>query len=241
MEAWKSLIKVLVEHMQLSEERVRQIVQEETEEVLQEILPVLGAAARGLGMAAKAGGKLAGKAAMAGGKAAARGIGKAAQSAGKMAMQMGKSGIKNMAKQVLKDPGAKQQVGQALKGIVGDKGAIGANLGAIKQNPIQSAMFIANLIPQFGMTVPQFVQIASQMSESNEKKVAQILKNSHRLLEAAKEEKWIQGAEKDIEKRGTEGVCTGDKFGSESCPPGSKRYNLAKTFRKMAKDRKKNK
>ena len=49
----------------------------------------------------------------------------------------------------------------------------------------------------------------------------------------------IQDAEKDIEQRGTEGVCTGDKFGSESCPPGSKRYNLAKTFRKMAKDRKK--
>ena len=58
-------------------------------------------------------------------------------------------------------------------------------------------------------------------------------------LEEKKDEKWIQGAEKDIEKRGTEGVCTGDKFGSESCPPGSKRYNLAKTFRKMAKDRKK--
>jgi hypothetical protein len=53
------------------------------------------------------------------------------------------------------------------------------------------------------------------------------------------EEKWIQGAEKDIERRGTEGVCTGDKYGSPSCPPGSKRYNLAKTFRKMAKKRKK--
>ena len=49
---------------------------------------------------------------------------------------------------------------------------------------------------------------------------------------------WIQDAEKDIERRGTEGVCTGDKFGSDSCPPGSKRYNLAKTFRKMAKKRK---
>ena len=50
---------------------------------------------------------------------------------------------------------------------------------------------------------------------------------------------WIQDAEKDIERRGTEGVCTGDKFGSESCPKGSKRYNLAKTFRKLAKKRKK--
>ena len=54
-----------------------------------------------------------------------------------------------------------------------------------------------------------------------------------------KDDDWIQDAEKDIEKRGTEGVCTGDKFGSEECPPGSKRYNLAKTFRKMAKDKKK--
>ena len=54
-----------------------------------------------------------------------------------------------------------------------------------------------------------------------------------------KGDNWIQDAEKDIEKRGTEGVCTGDKFGSDSCPLGSKRYNLAKTFRKMAKDKKK--
>ena len=46
---------------------------------------------------------------------------------------------------------------------------------------------------------------------------------------------WIQEATDSIKKRGTEGVCTGDKFGSSSCPPGSKRYNLAKTFRAMAK------
>ena len=58
-------------------------------------------------------------------------------------------------------------------------------------------------------------------------------------LSLAEDDDWIQDAEKDIEKRGTEGVCTGDKFGSDECPPGSKRYNLAKTFRKMAKDKKK--
>lgn len=46
---------------------------------------------------------------------------------------------------------------------------------------------------------------------------------------------WIQDVNKDIEKRGTKGVCTGSKFGSDSCPPGSKRYNLAKTFKKMNK------
>tara|TARA_Y100000034_G_C6511851_1_gene219973 strand:- start:12 stop:251 length:240 start_codon:yes stop_codon:yes gene_type:complete len=54
-------------------------------------------------------------------------------------------------------------------------------------------------------------------------------------------EKWIQDAEEDIEKRGTEGVCTGEKFGGPTCRPGTKRYNLAKTFRKMAKKRKKKK
>ncbi len=53
------------------------------------------------------------------------------------------------------------------------------------------------------------------------------------------DDNWIQDAEEDIEKRGTEGVCTGDKFGGPTCKPGTKRYNLAKTFRKMAKDRKK--
>lgn len=46
---------------------------------------------------------------------------------------------------------------------------------------------------------------------------------------------WIQGVTKSIKKRGTEGVCTGKKFGSPSCPPGSKRYNLAKTFKAMSK------
>ena len=47
--------------------------------------------------------------------------------------------------------------------------------------------------------------------------------------------KWIQKAFKKIKAKGTEGVCTGGKFGSSSCPPGSKRYNMAKTLRKMNK------
>ena len=53
----------------------------------------------------------------------------------------------------------------------------------------------------------------------------------------AKEGDWIQKVDASIKRRGTKGVCTGKKFGSKSCPPGSKRYNLAKTFRKMAKKR----
>ena len=51
--------------------------------------------------------------------------------------------------------------------------------------------------------------------------------------------KWIQSATASIKRRGTEGVCTGKKFGGPTCPPGSKRYNLAKTFQKMGKARKK--
>lgn len=51
--------------------------------------------------------------------------------------------------------------------------------------------------------------------------------------------KWIQKAAASIKRRGTKGVCTGAKLGSSSCPSGSKRYNLAKTFKKMAKSHKK--
>ena len=50
---------------------------------------------------------------------------------------------------------------------------------------------------------------------------------------------WIQEVDASIKRRGSKGVCTGKKFGSKSCPPGSKRYNLAKTFKKMGKERKK--
>ena len=56
-------------------------------------------------------------------------------------------------------------------------------------------------------------------------------------MDDAKKGKWIQKATKSIKKRGTKGKCTGKKFGSPSCPAGSKAYNLAKTFRKMAKSK----
>ena len=48
----------------------------------------------------------------------------------------------------------------------------------------------------------------------------------------AKDDKWIQKATKGMRK---DKPGTGKKFGSETCPKGSKRYNLAKTFRKMNK------
>ena len=61
------------------------------------------------------------------------------------------------------------------------------------------------------------------------------MKTFNQFLETPVEEdkKWIQKATKNMRK---DKPCTGEKFGSETCPPGSKRYNLAKTFRKMAKE-----
>ena len=47
--------------------------------------------------------------------------------------------------------------------------------------------------------------------------------------------KWIQKAFTSIKRRGTEGVCTGSKFGGPTCRPGTKRYNMAKTLRKINK------
>ena len=46
------------------------------------------------------------------------------------------------------------------------------------------------------------------------------------------DKKWIQKAVKGMRK---DKPCTGSKLGSKSCPPGSKRYTLAKTFSKMNK------
>ena len=49
---------------------------------------------------------------------------------------------------------------------------------------------------------------------------------------------WIGKAAASIKRRKTEGVCTGSKFGGPTCPAGSKRYTLAKTFKKIGKARK---
>ena len=61
------------------------------------------------------------------------------------------------------------------------------------------------------------------------------MKTFNQFLDTPIEEdkKWIQKATKNMRK---DKPCTGEKFGSETCPPGSKRYNLAKTFKKMAKE-----
>ena len=52
------------------------------------------------------------------------------------------------------------------------------------------------------------------------------------IMATKKDDKWIQKATKNMRK---DKPCTGDKFGGPTCPKGSRRYNLAKTFKKMAK------
>jgi hypothetical protein len=37
----------------------------------------------------------------------------------------------------------------------------------------------------------------------------------------ATDKKWMQKASASIKRRGTEGVCTGSKFGGPTCKPGS--------------------
>lgn len=46
---------------------------------------------------------------------------------------------------------------------------------------------------------------------------------------------WIGAATKGMR---TDKPCTGSKFGGPSCPPSSKRYNLAKVFKGIAKKHK---
>lgn len=45
--------------------------------------------------------------------------------------------------------------------------------------------------------------------------------------------KWMQ----DVKIR-RPGICTGSKFGGPTCPPGSRQYALAKTFKSASKKRK---
>jgi hypothetical protein len=51
----------------------------------------------------------------------------------------------------------------------------------------------------------------------------------------AKDNNFIQNVFQGAKRRGTLGDCTGNKYGSSSCPVGSKKYNFAKTMRKINK------
>lgn len=86
----------------------------------------------------------------------------------------------------------------------------------------------------------------SKIAKKVEKKVAKAHLKSVKVkvkVKLGKEEapkaknggNWIQKAVKGMRK---DKPCTGPKFGSKTCPPGSKRYNLAKTFKAIGRARK---
>lgn len=90
---------------------------------------------------------------------------------------------------------------------------------------------VSNYAKKLGVELPETLE--KETGESPE-----FESTEHENLEQMKSGgKWIQKATASIKKRGTEGVCTGSKFGGPTCRPGTRRYNLAKTFRKMAKNR----
>jgi len=58
--------------------------------------------------------------------------------------------------------------------------------------------------------------------------------NEHGKRFESDDSHWMEKAHKDVDDRGTEGVCSGKNFGGPSCRPGTRRYALAKTFKKVA-------
>lgn len=113
----------------------------------------------------------------------------------------------------------------------------------IKEKPVKNKIVINPVVKEAFGEIGAFV-----LELSEEAVVQELTKEDIEELQRKKDEqegreparqnveeddKWIQKATKNMRK---DKPCTGDKFGSDSCPPGSKRYNLAKTFKKMAKE-----
>jgi hypothetical protein len=103
-----------------------------------------------------------------------------------------------------------------------------------KSNKNKPDVGIETCGPNFKSTKCGVSKAASKESKSDWGKK----KNGGKITKA-KDGKWMQKASASIKRRGTKGVCTGAKFGGPTCKPGSKRYTLAKTFKKIAKSNKK--
>ena len=113
----------------------------------------------------------------------------------------------------------------------------------IKEKPVNNKIVINPVVKEafeeIGAVVLELTEEAvvqeltkEEIEELQRKKDAQEGREPVRQ-NVEEDDKWIQKATKNMRK---DKPCTGDKFGSKTCPPGSKRYNLAKTFKKMAKE-----
>jgi hypothetical protein len=111
----------------------------------------------------------------------------------------------------------------------------------IKEKPVKNKIVINPVVKE------AFAEIGAVVLDISEEAVVEELskedieelqrkkdaKDGKKPGKVDEDSKWIQKATKNMRK---DKPCTGDKFGSDTCPPGSKRYNLAKTFKKMAKE-----
>ena len=124
-------------------------------------------------------------------------------------------------------------------------GGINTNEIAFPQQPTAKQFYKKGFIPQgpvdfyeFGGNLPEaFPQLPPQVDFFSGTPWSPDLKHGGEpCMECGGYMKdgghWIQKATKTMRK---DHPCTGSKFGSSTCPPGSRRYNLAKTFRAMAK------
>ena len=81
----------------------------------------------------------------------------------------------------------------------------------------------------------RYVELANAQRNLSENELAEmktLREKIDMLAEKSKKKNWIQGATKGMRK---DKPCTGEKFGGPTCRAGTKRYNLAKTFKKMGK------
>lgn len=112
-----------------------------------------------------------------------------------------------------------------LLGSLGNMGSKKEEQPVPQQQPMYPPIVINNAVPE---TKPYFDQ--NQFAYDRMK-----LQNEMNYGRAKSGGDWIKDATNSIEKRGTEGRCSGSNFGGPDCPPGSRQYNLAVTFKKMAK------
>lgn len=112
-----------------------------------------------------------------------------------------------------------------LLGSLGNMGSKKEEQPVPQQQPMYPPIVINNAVPE---TKPYFDQ--NQFAYDRMK-----LQNEMNYGRAKSGGDWIKNATNSIEKRGTEGRCSGSNFGGPDCPPGSRQYNLAVTFKKMAK------
>jgi len=139
------------------------------------------------------------------------------------------------------------ELGKKIKGKFRDKKAEGGSIGKLRQTERKKSSKQSRNLQREKRQLQKEMGADTSYKKGGRAKdsVDQPGTHSWWLLNKNKRDKkakggkadknWIQGVNKSIKKRGTKGVCTGKKFGSASCKPGSKRYNLAKTFKKMAR------